>query len=58
MVTAADAVGYDTTVMARSILLRGFDQQCAEMIGEIMKKYVKRIGAREKKRVSEHVCDV
>jgi len=26
-------LGFDTTVMARSILLRGFDQQIAEMIG-------------------------
>jgi len=29
-------VGQDTTVMVRSILLRGFDQQIAEMIGEHM----------------------
>lgn len=28
--------GYDTTVMVRSILLRGFDSQCAEMIGDYM----------------------
>ncbi|TGZ66026.1 hypothetical protein CRM22_005564 [Opisthorchis felineus] len=31
--------GYDTTVMVRSILLRGFDQQMAEMIGEYMQKH-------------------
>jgi len=30
------AVGMDTTVMVRSILLRGFDQQIAEMIGDYM----------------------
>ena len=28
--------GYPTAVMVRSILLRGFDRQCAEMIGEHM----------------------
>lgn len=27
---------YDTTVMVRSILLRGFDQEIAEKIGEYM----------------------
>ena len=30
-------LGYDVTVMVRSILLRGFDQEIAEMIGEFMK---------------------
>mmetsp|Transcript_1121 Transcript_1121/g.3388 ORF Transcript_1121/g.3388 Transcript_1121/m.3388 type:complete len:593 (+) Transcript_1121:54-1832(+) len=30
--------GYDTTVMVRSILLRGFDQQMAEMVGSAMEK--------------------
>lgn len=30
-------LGYDTTVCVRSILLRGFDQAIAEMIGEYMK---------------------
>ena len=29
-------IGLDTTVMVRSILLRGFDQQIAEKIGEYM----------------------
>ena len=29
-------LGYDTTVLVRSILLRGFDQQCAELIGAHM----------------------
>jgi len=29
-------LGFDTTVLVRSILLRGFDQQCANMIGELM----------------------
>ncbi len=29
-------LGYDTTVMVRSILLRGFDQQVAEKIGAYM----------------------
>ncbi|ELR24105.1 thioredoxin reductase 1, cytoplasmic, putative [Acanthamoeba castellanii str. Neff] len=29
-------LGYDTTVMVRSILLRGFDQQLANMIGQYM----------------------
>lgn len=28
--------GYDTTVMVRSILLRGFDQQMANLVGEYM----------------------
>ncbi|GFO23223.1 thioredoxin reductase 1 [Plakobranchus ocellatus] len=32
-------IGLDTTVMVRSILLRGFDQQCAEMIGSYMNKH-------------------
>lgn len=31
------ALGYDTTVMVRSILLRGFDQDMATLIGEHMK---------------------
>merc|ERR1712194_5441 len=33
------ALGYDTTVMVRSILLRGFDQPIAKKIGEYMSKY-------------------
>lgn len=32
-------LGYDTTVMARSIFLRGFDQQVAEAIGKYMQKH-------------------
>ncbi|CAL1527071.1 unnamed protein product [Lymnaea stagnalis] len=32
-------IGLDTTVMVRSILLRGFDQQCSEMIGKYMSKH-------------------
>jgi len=31
-------LGYDVTVMVRSILLRGFDQQCASQIGEFMER--------------------
>uniref|UniRef100_A0A2C9JBD2 thioredoxin-disulfide reductase (NADPH) n=1 Tax=Biomphalaria glabrata TaxID=6526 RepID=A0A2C9JBD2_BIOGL len=31
--------GLDTTVMVRSILLRGFDQQCSEMIGKHMSNH-------------------
>ena len=30
------SLGLDTTVMVRSILLRGFDQQCADLIGDYM----------------------
>eukprot|EP00040_Diaphanoeca_grandis_P037548 m.245675 g.245675 ORF g.245675 m.245675 type:complete len:534 (+) comp33838_c1_seq10:214-1815(+) len=30
-------LGFDTSVAVRSILLRGFDRDCAEKIGEIMK---------------------
>lgn len=33
------AMGYDTTVMVRSILLRGFDQDMANMIGDHMSMY-------------------
>mmetsp|Transcript_5840 Transcript_5840/g.9362 ORF Transcript_5840/g.9362 Transcript_5840/m.9362 type:complete len:425 (-) Transcript_5840:282-1556(-) len=33
------ALGYDTTVMVRSILLRGFDQSMATRIGSYMKAY-------------------
>lgn len=33
------AFGYDTTVMVRSILLRGFDQQIAEKIGKYMEDH-------------------
>jgi thioredoxin reductase (NADPH) len=33
------ALGYDTTVMVRSILLRGFDQDMANLIGEHMELY-------------------
>eukprot|EP00747_Dinoflagellata_sp_TGD_P125774 gnl/TRDRNA2_/TRDRNA2_174204_c0_seq2.p1 gnl/TRDRNA2_/TRDRNA2_174204_c0~~gnl/TRDRNA2_/TRDRNA2_174204_c0_seq2.p1 ORF type:complete len:487 (-),score=129.90 gnl/TRDRNA2_/TRDRNA2_174204_c0_seq2:409-1869(-) len=31
--------GFDTTVMVRSILLRGFDQQIANMIGDYMERH-------------------
>lgn len=30
-------LGFDVSVMVRSILLRGFDQQMAEIVGEYMK---------------------
>jgi pyruvate/2-oxoglutarate dehydrogenase complex dihydrolipoamide dehydrogenase (E3) component len=33
------ALGYDTTVMVRSILLRGFDQEMANRIGLFMEKH-------------------
>lgn len=33
------AFGFDTTVMVRSILLRGFDQTVAEKIGIYMEKH-------------------
>lgn len=33
--------GYDTTVMVRSILLRGFDQQMAGLVGKYMKEQSK-----------------
>ncbi len=32
-------IGIDVTVMVRSILLRGFDQQMANMIGDYMEKH-------------------
>ncbi|PVD24776.1 hypothetical protein C0Q70_15262 [Pomacea canaliculata] len=32
-------IGLDVTVMVRSILLRGFDQQCAEIIGSYMESH-------------------
>jgi len=32
-------IGIDVTVMVRSILLRGFDQQMADMIGDYMEKH-------------------
>jgi thioredoxin reductase (NADPH) len=32
-------LGFDTTVMVRSILLRGFDQDCANMIGDYMERH-------------------
>lgn len=31
-------LGFDTTVMVRSIFLRGFDQQLANKVGEYMEK--------------------
>jgi len=34
-----NGLGFETTVMARSILLRGFDQQVAEMIGDFMREH-------------------
>lgn len=34
-----NALGYDTTVMVRSILLRGFDQDMAERIGNYMENH-------------------
>ena len=33
-------VGVDTTVMVRSIYLRGFDQQCANIVGNYLEKEV------------------
>jgi thioredoxin reductase (NADPH) len=33
------ALGYDTTVMVRSILLRGFDQDMANRIGSYMESH-------------------
>nr|WEU39069.1 thioredoxin glutathione reductase [Cryptocaryon irritans] len=33
------SLGYDVTVMVRSILLRGFDQQMAELIGQYMENH-------------------
>lgn len=33
------ALGYDTTVMVRSILLRGFDQDMANRIGAYMENH-------------------
>lgn len=33
------ALGYDTTVMVRSILLRGFDQDMANRIGQYMENH-------------------
>ena len=32
-------IGIDVTVMVRSILLRGFDQQMANLIGDYMEKH-------------------
>ena len=32
-------VGYDVTIMVRSIFLRGFDQQMANKIGEYMEEH-------------------
>ena len=32
-------LGYDTTVAVRSILLRGFDRECADKIGDYMKDH-------------------
>lgn len=34
-----NALGYDTTVMVRSILLRGFDQSIAEKLGVYMQNH-------------------
>lgn len=34
-----NALGYDTTVMVRSILLRGFDQDMANRIGNYMENH-------------------
>ena len=33
------AFGFDTTVMVRSILLRGFDQQMAKLVGKYMENH-------------------
>ncbi len=33
------SIGCDVTVMVRSIYLRGFDQQMAEMVGSYMERY-------------------
>merc|ERR1711971_131746 len=41
-------MGYDTTIMVRSILLRGFDRESAERIG----KYMEHVGC---KMIKEHV---
>ncbi len=34
-----NGIGFETTVAVRSQLLRGFDRQCAEKIGEMMRVY-------------------
>lgn len=39
-----NGLGYDTTVMVRSILLRGFDQDMAERIGKHMEEQVRAAG--------------
>jgi len=31
-----NSLGIDTTIMVRSIFLRGFDQQCADKVGDYM----------------------
>ena len=45
-----NGLGYDTTVMVRSILLRGFDQECAGMIEDYMReegtKFIKKVSRR------------
>jgi len=32
-------LGYDTTIMVRSILLRGFDRECVDRVGNYMEKH-------------------
>ncbi len=34
-----NGLGFDTTIMARSILLRGFDQDMAEMVGTYLQNH-------------------
>lgn len=49
----AAGVGCDTTIMVRSILLRGFDQQIAEKIGDFMSNNVKFIRPAVPKKVEK-----
>eukprot|EP00922_Rhytidocystis_sp_ex-Travisia-forbesii_P033956 GHVS01050453.1.p1 GENE.GHVS01050453.1~~GHVS01050453.1.p1 ORF type:complete len:641 (+),score=106.61 GHVS01050453.1:98-2020(+) len=55
-------LGYDVTVCVRSILLRGFDQQCAEKIGSLMAelgtKFIRPVTPKELKKLTDGRIEV
>ncbi|KAK1443019.1 thioredoxin/glutathione reductase [Babesia gibsoni] len=55
-------LGYDVTVSVRSVLLRGFDRQCAEKVGELMEatgtKFIYKIIPREIKKLDDGRLEV
>ncbi|VEL13679.1 unnamed protein product [Protopolystoma xenopodis] len=52
------SLGYDTTVMVRSILLRGFDQLMAQMAGAYMEKHGTKFIRQCVPTAVRYICDI